>query len=265
VFARYVAANVLLYAVWAFLWGIPGVAGLYQLGGDEGPPLLEGLSVVALALMFFSYLILAQLLVYLGILYRAPRRRILAVLLSPLAVGVMFAFAQGPLETLLVVAAGATYGLTVWFPPGPPAWWEHRRRLVIAGVVGWAAATAAVALVQRLPAGVQTDVAVTIRGGRRLSRYRLACEYDRAGRVRRQVPTAHVHPGGEQACELIDFASRSLADGPPYLQRGCPSGARRGHFQGIVRDRPFRADVYAADCEETAFVDGETGVLVPPD
>jgi hypothetical protein len=253
-----------LYVLAALVWGTPAVAGLADVSRDDGPPLLHGLGIVTLALLFFSYIVLAQLLVYLSILYWLPRRRLVAILLSPLAVGVMFVFAQGVLEAAIVLVAGASYGASLWFPQGPPAWWRRRPRLVPLAAVIWLAITAAVAIVQTFPAGVRSDVDVTVRDAGRTARYRLACEYDRAGRVRAPAEVERPHPGGERACELLDFAERSLEDGPSYLQLACPAGARSGRFSGRVRGRRFDEEIIAAECQETFFVDGETSVLVPP-
>lgn len=209
-------------------------------------------------------MILAQLFAYLGLLYRLPRRRLLAILLSPLAVGVMFVFARGPVEGAIVVLAGASYGASVWFPLGPPAWWQTRPRLVAVAAATWLAATVAVGLVQPLSAGVRTDVQVTIEDANRTANYRLACDYDRAGRVRGHVRVARAHPGGDRACALLDYAARSLEEGPSYLQRACPGDAPTGFFRGRVRGRPFAEHIVGAECDETAFVPGEAHVLVPP-
>lgn len=257
---RYLLANVALYIAWALLWGIPGVAGLGDLGENDGPPLLYAAFIVLIALLFFSFFLLLQLLVYLFVLYRVPRRRLLAVLLSPLAVGLMFVFAQGPLAGVIVILAGASYGVSVWFPQGPPAWWETNRRLVPLALAAWLAVTLGVAYVQTLSAGTRLDADVTIRDRTRTVRYRLACEYDRSGRVR-AAAAANTHPGGVGACRLLDEALEVRPNGD--FQLGCPAGTRRGEFRGRREGRSFFARVVAAECQETAFVDGETGVLVP--
>jgi hypothetical protein len=258
---RYLLGNVVLYIAWAFLWGVPAVAGLGDLGENDGPPLLYAAVIVLIALIFFSFFLLLQLLVYLSVLYRLRRRRMLAVLLSPLAVGLLFVFAQGPLAALIVIVAGASYGLSVWFPQGPPAWWQTNRRLVPLALGAWLVATVGVAYVQTFPAGTGLDAAATIRDGTRTARYRLACEYDRSGRVR-AAAAANTHPGGETACRLLDEALELRPNGD--FQDGCPADARSGEFRGRREGRTFSARVVAAECQETAFVDGEVRVLVPP-
>jgi hypothetical protein len=176
----------------------------------------------------------------------------------------MFAFAtDGVLAAVLVALAGASYGASVWFPYGPPAWWQGRPRLVGMAALAWLAITATVAIAQPRAAGIEADVEVTVHDGGRTARYRLACEYDRAGRVRGAAAVPRSHPGGRHACELLDYAAETLVDGPP-LQRGCrTAGVRFGTFDGTVDGRPFRQRIVAGECIETAFVDGEVGVLVP--
>ena len=253
----------MLYVGAAFLAGAPAIAGLAELTPDDAPPLLAGFFLVAIGLGFFSWLILVQLVVYLGVLYRLPRRRLLAILLSPLAVGILFVFAQGPIEAVIVVLAGIGYGASVWFPHGPLAWWQRRPRFVLVAAAAWLAVSIAVAVVQPLSAGIRTDVVATVEDGGGVARYRLVCEYDHAGRVRSEIRVHDAHPGGDRACDLIDFAARSLRDGLPYIQRLCPAGAPRAHFVGRVRGKSFDEEIVGGDCEETAFVDGETSVLVP--
>ena len=245
-----------------FAWGIPAIAGLAELSRDDAPPLVTGVWIIALALSFFAVVILVQLLLYLGVLYWLPHRRVLAIVLSPVAVGVLFVFARASLETLVVVIAGLSYGASMWFPQGPPAWWENRPRRLAGVAAAWLAAVIAVGIVQPLPDGVRTDVTVRVRDGSRVAGYRLACEYDRAGRVRAAADVANAHPGGDKACELLDDVAGDRDSRP--LQRGCAAGGRSGEFRGTVRDRPFHDRITAVSCEETAFVDGETSVLVPP-
>ena len=72
---RYLTTNILLFIAWAFLWGVPAIAGLGDLSENDGPPLLYAAVLVLIALMFFSFLLLLQLLVYLFLLHRLPRRR----------------------------------------------------------------------------------------------------------------------------------------------------------------------------------------------
>lgn len=245
------------------MWGIPSVAGLADLTGDEGPPLVAGVWVVALTLTLVALFVLFHLGAYLAIVYWVPHRRLAAVLLSPLAVGVLFAAAEGILDEVVVVLAGLSYGASVWFPHGPAAWWERWPRLVVVTAAAWVAMIVAVGLTQPRSAGVRTDVAVTLDDAGRTARYRLVCEYDHAGRVRGEVRVARRHPGGRRACEVLDEAGRSLEENPRQLQRGCPVDAPAARFRGRVRGRAFDERVLAGDCEETFFTYDEVNVLLP--
>lgn len=263
-FVRYLGANVGLYIAWAFLWGVPAIAGLAELSRGDGPPLVYAVGIMTLTLLYFSVLLFLQLLVYLSILYRLPYRRMAAVVLSPLAVGVLFLFASyGTAETVVVFLAGATYGASLWFPHGPRPWWQGRPRLLGAAAAAWIAVTAAVGIAQTLPGGVRTDVAFAVREDGHTAHYRLRCEYDRAWRIRRALPGPEAHPGGVRACEILDDVVSVTGAVAESLQGGCPPGQPSAQLTGKVRSQPFAGRVVAAECDEDYFVEGEANVLIP--
>jgi hypothetical protein len=257
-FLRHHAVNGLIYVLVAVAVGAPAIAIFVDLSESDGSPLVAGFWLILTALAFLSVPIALHLAAYLTIVYWM-RRRIVAMLLSPLAIGSLFAFAQGPTELAIVLVAGAFYGLSVDLPRAGGPWWRDRRALAAAAAV-WVASLGAVELVQRESAGVQTDVTVTVEG----ARFRLACEYDRAGRVLGAVRRAgRVHPGGEKACTALEDAARTLDDHGDELQHGCPAEARRGRVDGKVAGRPFRQTVVVAACEDDAFIGFERDLIVP--
>jgi hypothetical protein len=220
---------------------------------------------VLFAISFAVLLVVPQLLalvLYLALVWRTRHRRTVAIALSPLAVAFLLLITESFLEAAVVLVAGAAYGASLWFPAGPPAWWQ-RRPLLIAAAAGWIVLVAAIGIVQPRSAGVQTDVTIVVREGNRSANYRLRCEYDRAGRVRRAVGGGEAHPGGMRACEILDDAVRTGGSSGDPLQTGCPSGRRSGQFTGTVRGEPFGERIVAAECEGDSFVDGEANLLVP--
>jgi hypothetical protein len=264
-FLRYLGGNIGLFVLWAFVWGIPAVAGLQEFTKDDPPPVLAALLLMLFALpfvSFFALLAIPPLLLYLSIVYLLPRRRLVAVLLSPLAIVVLFFVGEGVAGTAVLVLAGVSYGASVWFPHGPRAWWENRPRLIATAAAVWLGVLAAVGIVQTRSAGVRTDVALTIRDGPHTARYRLACDYDRAWRIRSAVESPDAHPAGEQACDVLDSVTRDGEDGP--LQQGCSPGGRTGELRGMVRGRPFEDRIAIAPCEGDSFADRQAEVLVPP-
>lgn len=261
-FGDYAGRNIGLYLLAILLWGVPAVAGLADFSTEEGPPVL-GMLWMALGLGFLGIFPLLALLapaLYLAIVYRAPHRRAVAIVLSPLSVFFLFFFVDGVMESAVIVGLGASYGASLWFPDGPRAWWERRPRLVAVAAGAWLVVVAAVALVQPLPAGVQLEADATTSDAGLTRTYRLECEYDRAGRIRAAIAVRRAHPGGIRACEILD---RELGDERGPVQRGCPRTDRSADYVGRFRDRPFQLEVVYADCEEAAFGDGELDVLVP--
>lgn len=255
-FVRHVSVNLLVFVALVVAVGTPVGAVLTDLFEDDYPPLVAGFLTVLLGLAYFGWLIALPLIVYLALVFRA--RRLVAVLLSLLAVG-------GPLlltvpeELPIVLGFGVLYALSLDLPRGRAPWWRDRRALVAAAAV-WVASLVAVGVHQRGSAGVKTDVTVTVEG----ERFRLACEYDRAGRLIGTVQRpGRPHPGGEEACELLEEAERWLREGNGYLQRGCPRDARRGLVEGKVSGRRFRETIVVAECEDDAFLGFDRDVVVP--
>jgi hypothetical protein len=94
-----------------------------------------------------------------------------------------------------------------------------------AAAAAWIAVTAAVGIVQPLPAGIRTDVAFAVSEDGRTAHYRLRCEYDRAGRIRRAVPGPDAHPGGMRACWT--HRRRAMRRGLLRRRRGQPPDSAR--------------------------------------
>ena len=262
-FAKYLGVNSALYVLWTVAWGLPAIAGLGDLGEHDGPPLLYAAVALLVVFIFAGFALIIQVLLYLAIVYVLPRRRLLSVLLSPLAVGLLFVVGAGASLAIPFVEliAGAAFGASLWFPSGPRAWWEGRPVTVAVVASLWVAIVAAIAFVQPLPAGVQLEAAGTISDGERVAQYRLECEYDRAGRIRKAREGPSAHPGGVRACWILEDSVESLRS--DSLQRRCPQSDRRGRFVGRLRGETFRFEVLYADCEYSNFADGELDVLLP--
>ena len=263
-FPGYFGRNLALYVLWIFLWGIPTIAVSEQFARDDPPPIVAAPLFLLIGLSFAGLVFIPQLLVllvYLGVVWVNPARlkRAVAVALSPLTACFAFLAIENFMEGIAVVAAAATYGASLWLPMG--AWWQ-RRPLAIAGAAAWVAIVAAIAFVQPLSAGIESDVRVTVRDGERVARYRLTCEYDRAGRLR-EAGAATTHPGGKQACDLLDEIYEGQVNGPPVLQDGCPRGAPVATFRGVIRDRRVDLDVIRGPCMEDWFAWDQAGALVP--
>lgn len=257
-FVRHLSVNALLYVAVAVAVGTPAIAVFVDLEQGDRSAIEGGLWSVLLALSWFSWVIVVHLGVYLTFVYRWPSR-LVAALLSPLAIGVLFMLTDRPAELAVALAGGVVYALSLDLPGHDLPWWRNRR-LAAAAAAGWLVSLGAVEAIQRSSAGVETDVVVTVEG----RRYRLACEHDRGGRVLRAVRTeGRAHPGGKSACVVLEDAASSLDEGLDYLQDGCPPEAPAGRVEGRVAGRPFRQRIVAARCDDDVFAGSEAGVVVP--
>ena len=265
-FAR---VNALVYLVVCLTWATP-LAAVVAEGSEDEPPALLGVLIALSILAFFGLFILVGFALYLAIVSNiARRRRLWAILLSPLAANLLLGLPREPWQIAVAVAGACFFGYSLYLPD-EPAWWERRRWAPAAYVVAAVLLVLGVHVAQRSEGDTRTSLAIHVVDGMRSRTFGLACRYDRAGRVtggRGTTPDdAQPHPRPEAACRALESVRSALDEGL-RSQGGCPRDARSGRFVGVLRDERIDVLVRAADireCSETAFLGGEAEVLVPP-
>jgi hypothetical protein len=264
-FFETIVVNIGIFVVACFCWGVPGVALFHDFEQYESVVGASFLIVLA-GLLFFSIILFPQLLVFSVLVSIAPRRW-LAIASAPLAVGILFGFADSGIGPTLFLA-----GLTISFGcsahvSGSPAWWQKRPRRLLWAAGVFAIVFAAIALSQSLASSERTRLVFAVTDGPQHQRFELDCQFDRSGRVRASLqPKGSIpaHPGGRRACEILkslEAFGHGFGSGP--LNSGCPRDVALARISGIYRNNRVRASVTRADCIETAVLPNEVVVLVP--
>ena len=132
--------NVGVFVAACFYWGVPGVALVGDFEHYEWV-VVESLLIVAFGLLFFGVFLFLQLLVFSALVSIVPRRW-MAIASAPLAVGMLFSFAEsGFAPTLFLAGLTISFGCSAYVS-GSPTWWEKRPSRVL-----WAAGVFAVVFV----------------------------------------------------------------------------------------------------------------------
>ena len=267
-FFETIVLNVGVFVAACFYWGVPGVALFGDFEHYESV-VVTSLLIVVSGLLFFSILLFLQLLFFSVVVSIVPRRW-LAIALAPVAVGILFAFADygfGP--TLFLAGLTISFGCSAYVG-GSPAWWQERPTRVLWAAGVFTIVFVAIALSQSLPSSERTRLVFAVTDGPQRQRFELDCQFDRSGRVRASLqPEGRIpaHPGGKRACEILaslEAFGHGLGSGP--LNSGCPRDVALARISGIYRNKRVRASVSRADappCIETALFQNEVVVLVP--
>ena len=139
-FFETIVLNVGVFVAACFYWGVPGVA-LFDDFEQYESVVVGSIATVVAGLLFFSFFLFVQLLVF-SLLVSIVRRRLLAIAASPLAVGVLFSFADygfGP--TVFLAGLTISFGCSAYVADSP-AWWQRRPTRVL-----WAAGVFAIVFV----------------------------------------------------------------------------------------------------------------------
>jgi hypothetical protein len=264
-FFETIVVNVGVFVAAYFCWGVAGVALFHDfeqyesvLGGSFG--------MVLAGLLFFSFFLCLQVLVF-SVLVSIARRRWLAIASAPLAVGILFDFADygfGP--RLFLAGLTISFGCSAYVS-GSPTWWQKKPRRILWAAGAFTIVLVAIALSQSLPSSERTRLVFAVTDGARQKRFELDCQFNRSGRVRaslRPKGSIPAHPGGRQACEILkslEASGNDLRSGP--LNSGCPRDVALARISGIYRNKRLRARVSRAECIETAVLQDEFVVLVP--
>src|SRR5687767_10418215 len=91
-FFETVVVNVGVFIAACFCWGLPGVA-LFRDFDQYDSVVVVSFAIVVAGLAFFSIFLLLQLLLF-SLLVSIVRKRLLAIAAAPLAVGILFEFAD---------------------------------------------------------------------------------------------------------------------------------------------------------------------------
>lgn len=267
-FFETIVVNVGVFVAACFCWGLPGVALFHDFEQYESV-VGTSFAIVVVGLLFFSIFLFLQLFVF-SVLVSVVRRRFLAIAAAPIAVGILFSFADygfGP--TLFLAGLTISFGCSAYVS-GSPTWWQKRpiRALWAAGV--FAIVFVAIALSQGLASSERTRLVFAVTDGAHRQRFELGCQFDRSGRVRAILqPKGPIpaHPGGRRACEILKSLEAMGNDlGSGSLNSGCPRDVALARISGIYRNKRVRARVSRADappCVETAVFQNEVEVLVP--
>jgi hypothetical protein len=259
--------NVCVFVAACFCWGLPGVALFYDF--EQYESVVEtSFAIVMAGLLFFSMLWFPQLLVF-SVLVSVVRRRWLAIASAPLAVGVLFTFADGFGPTLFLAGLTISFGCSAYVS-GSPAWWQKSPRRVLWAAGVFAIVFVASALSQGLASSERTRLVFAVTDGAHRQRFELRCQFNRSGRVRASLePKGSIpaHPGGRRACEILkslEAPGNGLGPGP--FNSGCPRDVAVARISGIYRNNRVRARVSRADappCVETWVFQNQVVVLVP--
>jgi hypothetical protein len=264
-------ANAVVFVAATFFWGVPGITIFRDVEWYDGSSVGLAFWLVAVGLVFFIWALVPQMSVYSLLLTIRPRR-LWAVVFAPMAVGILFVFAEGSFGAA-IFATGLTlsFGLSAYVP-GAPAWWEGRPRRLLAAAAIFALACATAALSQRLPGSDRTSLSITVipQDGQR-KHFGLDCQYDQGGRVRGSEPQTMrttPHPDGEQACRVLKSVEDAIADNREYLALNsrCPSpDVPFARITGVYRNRRVgEITVWReADCLESYLIRDEALCLVP--
>jgi len=260
--------NVGVFVAACFCWGAPGVALFHDFEQYESV-VGTSFAIVVFGLLFFSIFLFPQLLVF-SALVSIVRRRWLAIASAPLAVGLLFGFAEdgfGP--TLFLAGLTITFGCSAYVS-GSPAWWQKKPSRVLSAGGVFTIALVAIALSQDLASSERTRLVFSVTDGAQRQQFELDCQFDRSGRVRASLhPKGPIpaHPGGRRACEILkslEAMGRGLGSEP--LNSGCPLDVAQARIRGIYRNKRVRVRVSRADappCFESAVFRNEVEVLVP--
>ena len=138
-FFETIFVNVCVFVVACFCWGVPGVALFGDFEQDESV-VGESFLIVVFGLLFLSIFLFLQLLVF-SALVSIVRRRWLAIASAPLAVGILFGFAESEIgPTLFLAGLTISFGCSAYVE-GSPTWWQTRPSRVL-----WGAAVFAIVL-----------------------------------------------------------------------------------------------------------------------
>jgi hypothetical protein len=267
-FFETIVVNVGVFAAAYFCWGVSGVA-LFRDFEQYESVVGASFSIVVAGLLFFIFFLFLQLLVF-SVLVSIVRRRMLAIACAPLAVGILFEFADygfGP--TLFLAGLTISFGCSAYVS-GSPAWWQKKPRRLLWAAAVFAIAFVAIALSQGRASSERTRLVFAVTDGAQRQRFELDCQFNRSGRVRASLqPKGPIpaHPGGRRACEILkslEAMGDELGSGP--LNSGCPQGVALARISGIYRNKRVRVSVSRADappCFETWVFQNEVEVLVP--
>ena len=263
-----VVVNVGVFVAAYFCWGLPGVVLFYDFEQYESV-VGTSFAILVAGLLFFGIFLFAQLLVF-SLVVSIVGKRLLAIASAPLAVGILFDFADygfGP--TLFLAGLTISFGCSAYVP-GSPTWWQKQpRRLLWAGGV-FAIVFVALALSQGLASSERTRLVFAVTDGAQRQRFELNCQFNRSGLVRAsRQPKGRIpaHPGGRRACEilkLLETPDNDLGSGP--LNSGCPLDVARARISGIYRNKNVGVRVSRAGvppCFESSVFQKEVVVLVP--
>ena len=120
--------NVGIFVAACFFWGVPGVALFSDFEQDES---VVGTSflIVAAGLVFFGIFLFLQLLFF-SLLISIVRSRLLAMASAPVAVGILFGFAEyGVGPALFLAGLTISFGCSAYIS-GSPTWWQKKPRSV---------------------------------------------------------------------------------------------------------------------------------------
>jgi hypothetical protein len=133
-FFETIVVNVGVFVAACFYWGVPAVALFSDFEQDES---VVGTSflIVLVGLLVYAIILFPQLLVF-SVLVSVVPRRWLAIASAPLAVGILFGFAEygfGP--TLFLAGLTISFGCSSYVADSP-TWWQKRptRALWAAGL-----------------------------------------------------------------------------------------------------------------------------------
>lgn len=274
-FFETLVANAVVFAATTFFWGVPGITIFRDVEWyDESSAWLSvgaAFWLVATGLVFYSvWALIPQIAAYSLMISILPRR-LWAVIFAPVAVGILFTFAEGGFGRAMFLAGlTLSFGLSAYVP-GAHAWWQDRPRRVLAIATIFALACAAAGLSQKLPGSDRTSLSFTVIDNGQRKRFQLDCQYDQGGRVRGSEPrTTGItpHPEGARACKVLKSVEDTIAENRTYLAlNSCrpPQDVPFARITGVYRNRRVgEITVWRADCLETYFVRDEPFVLVPP-
>jgi hypothetical protein len=162
-FFETIFVNVVVFVAACFCWGLPGVALFYDF--EQYESVVEtSFAIVVAGLLFFSIFLLPQLFVF-SVLVSIVRRRLLAIASAPLAVGVLFSFAEygfGP--TLFLGGLTVSFGCSAYVS-GSPTWWQRRPRRALWAAGVFAIVFVAIALSHGLASSERTRLAFAVTDG----------------------------------------------------------------------------------------------------